>query len=259
MLSSGTRAASGELWSADFNDESLSSWSIFGISYTTSPISFVAGGFSATGGVLQATLSNNSFNIIQHESTNAYGNWSFDYYLSSSLKSVASTYIDFIGAPYENASIQPVGYTLEIKPNVIGGSPGIKLWKNNAGSPKTAGTYTRLNVVDRSITTDTWLHFEIVRYLDNSMYVFLNGNLILQAINSDFSSSSYFRFLLPVGPQIDNIKVDGQNPQDSLPNTSQESSKGSTPFLDLPYLVTIFCVMDLYKRKFEKKSLRRST
>ena len=259
LLSSGTHATSGDLWTADFNDENLDSWTIFGISYTTSPVSFVLGGFSATGGVLQATLSNNSFNIIQRESTNAYGNWSFDYYLSSEFQSAASTYIDFVGAPYSDATLQPIGYTLEIKPNEISGSPGFKLWKNNNGSPSDHGTYTRLNVMDTSVTVDTWLHFEIVRFLDDSMYVFLNGKQILQGTNSEYSTSSYFRILLPMGPQIDNIRVDGRNPLEHFPNTSQKSSKDSTPFFKIPYIVAIFCMVNLYRRKFGKKSLLQTT
>jgi len=185
-------------WDDDFDDGDYEGWTVR------------FGSWSITNYTLQAlyhsdTIDNGGY--IQYPSDIAYGTWSFDVYLRPT-KMVLFPFIIINGTWVEYG----YDYWLEIKP-----------WRGITEFifSKDIGTYPEFTFpldyyAILADLTDRWHHIDITRDIEGRFYIYLNGDLIMDALDDSVKTSETFRvFSYPDGSLIDNISV--RNIVDILP------------------------------------------
>jgi hypothetical protein len=209
MTSSPIRSA--VVWSDDFEDENIDDWEIIGIDYTTIPGTLIPGNFSVSGGVLRNVGPEWDYAI--RNSSVAYGTWSFD--------------VD-IQRP-EGLNRFPVGfmgdYNIENLQNATGNNyiisfrifdddpPGdIRLAKNIFGEEYTIFLDSYYVEIIRG-----WKNIIVTREESGQFYVYLNGDLILDVVDTTHTTSECFIFYGSANPAIDNITVSDTIDYDKAP------------------------------------------
>ncbi|MFX1512323.1 MAG: hypothetical protein ACFFCQ_07040 [Promethearchaeota archaeon] len=136
---------------------------------------------------------------------------------------------------------------LDITPDVCGCHPeyGFILIINERTQGKKVNiAYRAVDPKDRgikrnySLTTEQlsgWLHFDITRTEVGRMVVYLNGSLILDYTNNNFTTSEHVNIHVTEGVKLDNIKY-----SDSIDLTVPESDGDGVGFILVETL--LFCV-----------------
>ncbi len=184
ILSTNNTQLSSEVWSDDFENETMTfnQW-IFG-GYNLTHGGECPANVSVTDGMLYAT--GPIINYMFHNSTTTTGTWSLDVFLEYDF---SHTLISFTSNYYNNPEIigGPHGYVVYLYPDGAIIHFTLAYW-----IPDLAGSI--LDEIDTYSfnRTSGWIHIDITRQPDSNMYVYLNGTLRLQGMDTRWSTSEYF-------------------------------------------------------------------
>lgn len=180
------------VWSDDFQDGDYSGWSVLN------------GTFSAEDQVLRSTGSGEYY-CIQHSSSVAYGNWSFDTYHNASVAShfyrVYSIIADDLvegSVAYAGVMVPRNGYSLVFA--VLGG--WIIQWTD--GTPEAIGNFHE--------NFSGWRTITITRDNSGLFKLYLNGTLVEETEDNVHKSSEIFAWSAKPGHAIDNVTVSELEP-----------------------------------------------
>lgn len=234
-----SQTAATEIFSDDFDDGSISDWTIGqGV--------FIAFEHTASD---YALYSDSSDTIGQwtwcSTPVMTEGTWSFDYY----HKHYADSYVDFqffINGTMIGNDMD--GYLLEIRTESV--EPSLRFIKTN----QTVETLLAFWIFP-DYFSDTWTHFDIIR--DGStgdMNVKVNGTSVMNATDTSFNRSEKFGFFnfksgtlynrVIVGIMLDNLVFTDEVPEDTTTSetaatTSDTTTDPGNPFALDPMLLII--------------------
>jgi hypothetical protein len=202
---------SAEVWSDNFDDEDISDWQLFAINHTATPDTLMSSNQSVTGGVLRAT--GLEWDYAGHNSSVAYGTWTFDV----DIQDPVNEYHFYVGIAMEQ--FNNGWFTRER----AGGGYAIGF-----ATPDDGQDYIYLvrgsndegvAFLDYYYADDLvgWKNVIVTRELDGQFYVYLDGVLILDALNTYHTSSERLYFFSHGGPAIDNITVSNTVDYDAAP------------------------------------------
>jgi len=187
-----------EVWSDDFDDGNFDGWTVFGLDAASEPPRRVDVGFiSAADNTLRATGGGMSyFSIASHPSSVTIGTWSFDVYVTG-RSGMSKTFVGFMNAalpPSESALGYDIGIDLPLFRFVLLKWVGYDYYELGEYAPEGG-------------ITDKWWHIDVTRDADGHFYVYANGTLAMEVVDTEVTTSEYFRFASESGPALDNIIV----------------------------------------------------
>ena len=203
---------SGEVWSDDFDDENIDDWLVIGANMTTDPGVEIPANYSLSSGSFWSQ--GQHWNFLVHNSSVAYGTWSFSVYLQRPINGEAF-YVAFIGGQYSEEWLDPDfadnGYLLRflftensdagnyalLESSTEGGWVG----KTSAGEAAMAG----------------WKDIIITRDPTGQFYVYVNGDPIMGAKDTTFTVSETFSLFARGGPGLNDISVSNTVDYDKAP------------------------------------------
>jgi hypothetical protein len=203
-----------EVWSCDFDDGNISDWSIYGIEGQYPPYTNPPGNFTTEDGVLRSNSTGEVFSIATHNSSVAYGTWSFDV-------DVVDTYnheivIPFIMIEWDLADWGIQDYFFQIVTGMYQSSDQPRLQAGKAyvtveGSAiEWYGPYLHDDILG-------WKHFIITRDITGQFYFYMNGTLAFGFKDTQHTTCNEFIFSTGGGPAIDNIVVSDSVDYDAAP------------------------------------------
>ena len=179
------------VWSDDFDDGDYDGWEV------------KRGNWSAENGFLRISDPGD----IYRPSTTSVGTWSFDVYVTP----VGSNHFSFLFMSDTPASYIPLdllnfnGYLLMIYAFPDGRSSTLDLY-SSTGSWKVKRELLEIYDVGMDLSY-RWHHMDITRDDEGRICVYLNRRLVIDLVDRNSNSSSFFQFLSETGPAIDNIVV----------------------------------------------------
>jgi len=217
---------SNEVWSDDFENETmtLSQWTFGGMN-NSYPDADYTPNIAISNGMLYSDGPDS--NEIIHNSTITMGTWSVDTFLNES-DSRSDIHIVFLSPYFVNHLFDMQGYSVHLY--IFRGDFHIDL------KYLTEGTAWQSESIDEYQTTTSsgWRHIDIIRHSNSSMYVYLNGILILQGIDTHLNTSEYFVLTAPEYAVFDNVTVSDNtsippliSPPTSSPPSTLEEVDGS--------------------------------
>jgi hypothetical protein len=203
------------VWSESFEND-LDDWSIYGINHTADPDYLIDGNFSINGGVLRAT--GPEWNHASHNSSVAFGTWSFDVDVQKPVDEfhfyVAFSVAHFSQRDLDEERLSP-GYAVGFY--IIDTGPDeIRLVRGSHDLSPNAlfmDYYYTQNIIG-------WHNIIITRQDRDptyQFYVYMDGTLILEGRNKDYSTGDRFLLATPSNPAIDNITVSNTIDFDKVP------------------------------------------
>ncbi|MHA2191423.1 MAG: hypothetical protein ACXAAP_14450 [Candidatus Thorarchaeota archaeon] len=209
------------VWSDDFEDEDISDWQIFGVNHTADPDYLLPGSCSASGGVLRPN--GPEWNYAGYNSSVAYGTWSFDVDVQEVSEEGNHHFsVAFISEQFNDdwLSFARLGevYALIFYTNANDDSGQINLGLSSH-DPIT------LNVLGYWATANLlgWRHIDITREESGQFYVYVDGVLRIDAIDTVHTTSERFYFLSCQNTGIDDISVSNTIDYDAAPPKWDES------------------------------------
>ena len=190
---------SSEVWSDDFENETmtLSQWTFGGMNYTDFDAEYTP----------NVTVSNGKLysdgpdrNEVVHNSTITTGTWSLDVFLEDS-NTYSDILIVFMSPHFVNSLFDAQGYVVNLY--VWEEAFHIDLYYISEGTALTSETIDGY----QATSTSRWRHIDITRQLDGNMYVYLNGILRLQGMDTHVSTSEYFVLVSTEYSIFDNVTV----------------------------------------------------
>jgi hypothetical protein len=190
--------SAGKVWSDDFNDGNYDGWTVLGLDATSEPPKRVDVGFiSAADNTLRATEGGMSyFNIASHPSSVAIGTWSFDVYITG-RSGMSKAFVGFMNAalpPSKSALGYDIGIDLPLLRFVLLKWVGYDFYELGEYAPEGG-------------IADKWWHIDVTRDAEGHFYVYANGTLAMDVVDTEVTTSEYFRFVSESGPALDNIIV----------------------------------------------------
>ncbi|UCE11720.1 MAG: hypothetical protein JSW61_07265 [Candidatus Thorarchaeota archaeon] len=211
-------------WSDDFDDEDISDWHIDGINWTADPGYYIPGNFTATGGVLRAT--GPECNFAGHNSSVAFGTWIFDVDIQDPVNEY-HFYISIISATFNEREIEERR-----------GSPGyaIGFYTPDDGQHEIRILRGSHDLTPHGLFMDYyydddiigWKNIIVTRETSGQFYVYLDGVLILEGVNLDYTTSERFVLWSHGGPAIDNVSVSNTIDYDAAPPKWDHPLHGKT-------------------------------
>lgn len=191
------------VWSDNFNDGNYDGWTVYGInSYKYGRSVRTEGSFSAADGTLRATGEptdeGNLWNYIEHPSTVAWGTWSFDVYITDTPGH--HFYVWFMINDWASFPLSAYGYDIALFRREYA------LWKR-AGDLAWGGTIVLDSVRIGLDQVYGWKHIDVTRDADGQFFVYINGTLLLEKVDTEITTSTHFRFGTEAGPALDNVVV----------------------------------------------------
>jgi hypothetical protein len=207
-------------WSDDFEDGDYNGWKITGYNFEpffvdmmTPPIP-IKGNYTAEGKTLQSLGPRKPglAGVASHPSTVAYGTWSFDLQITEETEE--HFYVYFATDDWHEYPLKINSYDLAIvlQPGQAwsweleeDAQSGFVLVKRNGGVLEGGwqglGSHSLYNELSGSY------HIDITRDSKGNFKVYLDGVLIIEAQDNEYTTSTWFRFTGEPGPAIDNIVV----------------------------------------------------
>jgi hypothetical protein len=186
-----TNARAAVVWSDNFDDGNMDGW-------YTHEVSGQPPNFTIVDGVVFSEHGEDLLNVAIHESSVAYGTWSFDIYINR------ITGVEIIETAEFGTNYTQDGYEVIFATEPRGGvgSASIQLHELYATSDTTWG-YNRLDY--HLMNPVGWHHVDVTR--DNTGYfcVYLNGTPMLEAIDNTVTTSNGFAFAF--AGAFDNVVV----------------------------------------------------
>ncbi|MHA2107085.1 MAG: hypothetical protein ACW99R_05200, partial [Candidatus Hodarchaeales archaeon] len=180
-----------EAWGDNFDDNNYLGWIV------------QKGLFSTTDQMLETVGNKSDWHEVYHPSTVAYGTWSVDLVINTtSISLMEHLYIQFlvIVFDFENED----SYELTVWLDARMGTPGFILIKRTNGVMTTLGEY------EVSSGLSNFQDIDITRDTNGNFNVFVNGSLVIEATDTTWTTSLYFRFVSMGENAIDNITVDDE-------------------------------------------------
>lgn len=218
------------VWVDNFN-VGLDNWRIWGFNESADPIVSTAGNFSNVDHTLRAY--GEEWNVAQHNSTVAYGTWSFDIDLVQTPRN--HCLVAFISG-WEDTP--PPGQELVIDPSYSYGmifatgefrnqNTSFVLFRRSAGMTGVTdiATYDPDNDPESSGWHEGWYHIDITRDTRNKFKVFINGTLRMEVTDNSFTTSEVFYIHAEAGIALDVVDVNNEVKID--PNTIPEFVEAS--------------------------------
>ncbi|MFX1605440.1 MAG: hypothetical protein ACFFDD_05995 [Promethearchaeota archaeon] len=175
------------VWSDDFQDSDYTDWSV------------LDGEFSAADQVLRA-VGSDEYHCIQHSSSVAYGNWTFDVYVNSSVSKSQWLLYSFIADEfvegsdtYSGVMVPRNGYSLNFESLFA----YIRQWSNSI--PTTVGRF--------SLSFSGWRTISIIRDNTGHFELYYNGTLKAEMDDTTHTAGNVFGWSTKPGHGIDNIIV----------------------------------------------------
>ena len=188
------------VWSDDFNDGDYSGWTI-----CDNPVYNNDSEWSATNNYLQLDQGTWSdfflldWGIISHPSNVVYGTWSFDFrFDEAQLDTGEFASIEFISNNLDGDSMGDWRCYWIYFHAVSAAEFEIQLRKN---------TVTILATYETPVAAAGWHHIEVTRTEAGLFSVYHNGALIMEAEDTDITTSELFAFSPQEGAMFDNIVV----------------------------------------------------
>jgi hypothetical protein len=202
-----TTANATVIWSDDFDDGVLDSWTLFGYENMESPVK-IEGNFSASSQML--TVLDDGLNCARHNSTVNVGTWSFDMFVPDD--DYGFIRVEFMS---NGASLGAHGNMswVAVSAWFYGTEPEFYLLYG-LGSSKAL-----LKTIDRPL--QGWHHIDVSRTSDGHFYVYFNGTLEADMVSNSVTSSAYLQVLCNnvSGAAIDNLVVTDTNYTTPPPTT----------------------------------------
>ncbi|MFX0078257.1 MAG: hypothetical protein ACFE8O_03370 [Candidatus Hermodarchaeota archaeon] len=183
-------------WSDDFDDSDYDGWTIGD------------GSFSAADNCLEATGAD--WSAIEHESTVAYGNWSFWFYSNDSISSGQNRLRIYLMADdiLSQSSTTDIpmtnGYAIKIDPDAFGSNIAFWVYRYVAGVER---EITPIFVVSPDFVVYGWYHIEITRDCTGNFTLYGNDTLYFHFTETTHISSSLFGFASEQGQAFDNVEI----------------------------------------------------
>ncbi len=183
-----------EIWSDDFEDGNYDGWTI------------IDGNYSATTGLLIAAGEKTDHHRLKHDSNIAYGTWSFDVYINQTgLISGEHMYVYFCTEAFGNLG-EEKGYYLTLIPDsswMV--TPSSLILGSREGFPSKV-----LGVWGYTGKLPEYLYIDITRDLNGHFNVYVDGTLIIEAMDTEYTVGNYFGFDSQGGHGLDNITVNNE-------------------------------------------------
>ncbi len=165
------------VWSDNFNDGNLDGWTVD------------TGEFSAADNTMRGNIGMASRGY--HTSTVATGTWSFDVHCG-----YLGIGIQFISIEIGDPLIEYYSYDITIS----GRMEQIYFFRHWNYVPTRLGNYTPPTILG-------WHHFDITRDAEGQFYVYINGTLAMEFVDTTYDTSNYFVIQAEQDTAIDNIVV----------------------------------------------------
>ncbi|MFX0078261.1 MAG: hypothetical protein ACFE8O_03390 [Candidatus Hermodarchaeota archaeon] len=215
-------------WSDDFNDGNYDGWTV------------EEGSFTAVGNSLNTTGTSTD-NSISHNSTAAFGFWSFDIYINESEGSLyeprwSSAFIRVGAWPGD-----PDAYVLEIWSDETAVLQILRLVRVDAGElgPVLADDTTSISSIHG------WQAVNITRSLAGEFEVFLNGTSYLQCTDLTYTTSEYFVLAMTKNSMFDDLVVSETEIHPLLPIPMELILIG----VGVAVVVIVIIVVFVYRRR----------
>lgn len=201
------------VWSDNFNDGILDGWTVD------------TGEFSADDDTMRGNIGMSSRGY--HSSNVATGTWSFDVYCG-----YLGIGVQFISVEIGGPLIEYYSYDITIS----GRMEQIYFFRHWNFVPTRLGNYTPPTILG-------WHHFDITRDAVGQFYVWINGTLAMQFIDTTYDSSNYFVIQAELDTAIDNIVI--SNTIDIPPPTTPDGIPPGIPLelVILPMAVIVVAVV----------------
>lgn len=207
------------VWSEDFEDGDISDWMVFEINWTLPDgvVNFTVDSaelYDLSGGVLRSI--GPEWNFAMHNSSVAYGTWSFDIDIQRP-DDFDRFAVGFIGENFSEHWLpsdgSSDGYLISILIPDEDPEGYVRLATNTY-----PGTTT---FIDSYRVEDIrgWKNFIVTREFDREgqFYVYMDGDLILKAVDKTHTTSEYFTVFGMANHAIDNITVSDTIDYDAAP------------------------------------------
>jgi hypothetical protein len=203
------------VWVNNFN-VNMDDWRIWGFNQSADPIVSTHGNFSIGDDTLRAY--DEEWNVAQHNSTVAYGTWSFDIELvrtprNHCLVAFASGWED-TPAPSQELSINPsYSYGMIFATGEYGSqNTSFVLFKRYAGNLGVSpiATYDPDDDPESAGWYEGWYEIDIIRNTRGEFDVYINGTLKMEATDTTFTTSEVFYIHAEAGIALDNVGVDNE-------------------------------------------------
>jgi hypothetical protein len=208
MVSSPIRSA--VVWSDDFEDENIDDWEIFGVNYTTFPLQLIPGNFSVSGGLLRNV--GPEWDYAFHNSSVAYGTWIFDVDIQRP-DDLDRFPVGFMSEYNIEKLLNDTGNNYIISFRIFDDDPDgdIRLARNDIDKGTTFLDSYYVEIIRG------WWNVIVTREESGQFYVYLNGDLILDVVDTTHTTSDCFVFYGYANPAIDNITVSDTIDYDKAP------------------------------------------
>lgn len=207
-------------WSDDFDDGDYEGWTITGYNFEpffadmmTPPIP-IQGNYSAEDGTLLSLGPRvpGLAGVASHPSTVAYGTWSFDIHITDETEE--HFYVYFATDDWGDYPLHINSYDIAIvlQPGQAwsweldeGAKSGFVLVKRNGAALE--GGWQGLGSYSLYEELSGVYHIDITRDHHGNFKVYLDGDLVIEATDTEHTTSTWFRFTGEPGPAIDNVVV----------------------------------------------------
>ncbi|TFG06888.1 hypothetical protein EU522_01215 [Candidatus Thorarchaeota archaeon] len=199
LISTTGLCSAAEVWSDNFDDCNCEGWTIDSCSAADGTLrSLSTGGFAC------------------RESSITEGTWSFDLELK-----------EYVSGPelgFEMGAVTPTVFFMSTHPEETpwyfysvystlvytqtGTKPILEIRKNNANGGGAFTTWVKLASYDLEEDDFGWKHIDVARTAGGQITVWLNGTMVMQAVDNEISTSEYFVFMANEDMAIDNIVLD---------------------------------------------------
>lgn len=207
-------------WSDDFEDGDYDGWTITGYDFrpfytdmVTPPLP-IPGNYSATDKALLSIGPRvpGLAGVASHPSTIAYGTWSFDIHITGETEE--HFYVYFTTDDWDDYPLHINSYDIAIvlQPGQAwsweleeGAQSGFVLVKRNGAALE--GGWQGLGSYSLYEELYGVYHVDITRDQMGNFKVYIDGDLVIEATDTEHTTSTWFRFTGEPGPAIDNVVV----------------------------------------------------
>ncbi len=191
------------VWSDDFNDGNYNSWTIYGLNFSTFPLTTATGEFSAADNTLKATSADPIYSYAVHSSSVVYGTWSFD--LNAVDNSFHYSVVFFIAGDMSLIPTMEYAYSIIVCTDSVPTTttaPAILLAKHGpTPGSEIIGRY------EPSDGVSGWQNIVVTRSTSGLFTVYVNGTAQISVEDTTHTTSVDFCFGSETGPAIDNVVV----------------------------------------------------
>ncbi|UCE11721.1 MAG: hypothetical protein JSW61_07270 [Candidatus Thorarchaeota archaeon] len=198
------------VWSDNFDDEDISDWNIIGINETADPFYLIPGNISASGGAMR--IIGPEWHYAYHNSSVAFGTWRYDVDIQRP-DTIDRFAVGFAGEFNQETLLMGRGNNYLISHRIFDDGPSgdLRLAVNSVdGTTRFLDTHPISDIRG-------WWNIIVTREPSGQFYVYLNGVLIMDAVDLTHTTLDSFSFYGMANPAIDNVSVSNTIDYDAAP------------------------------------------